>query len=125
MLQIGTDEAWLWVAKNQYNTQTNSWVYISRHMNRIAAESLLRPLITIYGKHIVYSDGETWCPEACIFLGLEHRLHSPYDEKSIVVKRTIEYLKDKTEAFDDYFPCLRSGQSAVYVQMANSFCVHA
>jgi hypothetical protein len=40
--------------------------------------------------------------EACIFLGLEHRLHSPYD-KSIVVERTIEYLKDRTEAFDDCY----------------------
>jgi putative transposase len=69
-------------------------------MNRIAAESLLRPLITIYGKHIVYSDGGTWCPVACIFLGLEHRLHSPC-EKSMV-ERTIEHLKHRTETFDDY-----------------------
>ena len=38
---------------------------------------------------------------------LEHRLHSPY-EKSIV-ERTIEYLKDRTEAFDDYYPCMRAG----------------
>ena len=49
----------------------------------IVTESFLRSLIKIYGKHIVYSDGGTWYPEACISLGLEHRLHSPY-EKSIV-----------------------------------------
>ena len=49
----------------------------------IVTESFLRLLIKIYGKHIVYSDGGTWYPEACISLGLEHRLHSPY-EKSIV-----------------------------------------
>ena len=34
-------------------------------------------------------------------------LHSPY-EKSIV-ERTVEYLKDRTEAFDDYYPCMRAG----------------
>ena len=62
----------------------------------IVAESFLRSLIKIYGKHIVYSDGGTWYPEACIFLGLEQRLHSPY-EKSIVERRTIEFLKDRTE----------------------------
>jgi putative transposase len=73
----------------------------------IVAESFLRSLIKIYGKHTVYSDGGTWYPEACISLGLEHRLHSPY-EKSIV-ERTIEYLKDRTEAFDDYYPCMRDG----------------
>ena len=45
--------------------------------------------------------------EACVSLGLKHRLHSSY-EKSIV-ERTIEYLKDRTETFDDYFPCIRTG----------------
>ena len=45
------------------------------------------------------------CP---ISLNLKHRLHSSY-EKSIVVERTIEYLKDRTEAFDDYYPCIRTG----------------
>lgn len=73
----------------------------------IVAESFLRSLIKIYGKHIVYSDGGTWYPEARVSVGLEHRLHSPY-EKSIV-ERTIEYLKDRTEAFDDYYPCMKAG----------------
>ena len=54
-----------------------------------------------------YSDGETWYPETYISLGLEHRLHLSY-EKSIV-ERTTEYLKDRTEAFDDYYPCMRDG----------------
>jgi putative transposase len=44
----------------------------------IVAESFLRSLIKIYGKHIVYSDdGGIWYPEACISLGLERRLNSP------------------------------------------------
>ena len=70
-------------------------------------EAFLSSLIRIYGdKHTVYSDGGTWYPEACVSLGLKHRLHSSY-EKSIV-ERTIEYLKDRTEAFDDYYPCTRN-----------------
>ena len=73
----------------------------------IVAESFLRSLIKIHGKHTVYSDGGTWYPEACISLGLEHRPHSSY-EKSIVVERTIEYLKDRTEGFDDYYPCIKA-----------------
>jgi putative transposase len=76
----------------------------------IVTESFLRSLIKIYGKHIVYSDGGTWYPEAYISLRLEHILHSPssYKEKSIV-ERTIEYLKDRTEIFDDYYPCRKAG----------------
>ena len=54
----------------------------------------------------VMADG-TWYPEACISLGLEHRLHSSYEKN--IVERTIEYLKDRTEAFYDYYPCMRDG----------------
>jgi len=100
MLQIGNEEAWLWVAVEPIHKQILG-VYLSRHRNMIVAESFLRSLIKIYGKHIVYSDGGTWYPEACISLGLEHRIHSSH-EKSIV-ERTMEYLKDRTEGFDDYY----------------------
>ena len=41
-------------------------MYISRHRNMIVAESFLRTLIKNYGKHVVYSDGATWYPEASI-----------------------------------------------------------
>ncbi len=71
-------------------------------------ESFLRTLITIYGKHTVYSDGGTWYPEACSSsLGLRHVLH-PSLEKG-VIERTIEYFKDRTENFDDYYPCKPKG----------------
>jgi putative transposase len=106
MLQIGSGDAWLWVAVEPIRKQILG-VYLSRHRNMIIAETFLRSLIKSYGKHTVYSDGGTWYPEACVSLHLEHRLHSSY-EKSIV-ERAIEYFKDRTETFDDYYPCMRSG----------------
>ena len=79
----------------------------------IVTESFMRSLIKIYGKHLfIVMVGGTWYSEACISLRLEHRLHSPssYEENSIVVERTIEYLKDRTEIFDDYYyPCRKAG----------------
>jgi putative transposase len=42
-----------------------------------------------------------------ISLRLKYRIHSTY-EKSMV-ERTIEYLKDRIECFDDYYPCMRTG----------------
>ena len=33
---------------------------------------------------------------------MDHHLHSPY-EKS-VIERTMQYIKDRTESFDGYFP---------------------
>jgi putative transposase len=106
MIHIGSDEAWLWIAVEPIHRQILG-VYISRHRNMLVAEAFLRSLMRIYGKHTVYSDGGSWYPEACISLGLKHRLHSSY-EKSIV-ERTTEYLKDRTEAFDDYYPCTKTG----------------
>jgi putative transposase len=106
MVQIGSDEAWLWIAIEPIHKQILG-VYISRHRNMIVAESFLRSLVKVYGKHTVYSDGGTWYPEACISLGLKHRLHTSYGKS--VIERTIEYLKDRTEAFDDYYPCIKSG----------------
>ena len=47
-----------------------------------------------------------WYPQACKFLKLEHLLHSTF-EKSII-ERTIQYIKDRTEYFDDYFPCRKN-----------------
>jgi putative transposase len=48
-----------------------------------------------------------WYPQVCISLGLEHTLYSSF-EKSII-ERVMEYVKDRTECFDDYYyPCLRS-----------------
>ena len=52
---------------------------------------------------LVSTDGGTWYPQACRFLKLKHHLHSPF-EKSII-ERTIQYIKDRTEGFDDCFPC--------------------
>jgi putative transposase len=106
MLQIGSDQAWLWIAIEPVHRQILG-VYISRHRNMLVAESFLRSSIKIYGRHTVYSDGGSSYPEACSYLGLKHMLHSPY-EKSMV-ERTIEYLKDRTEVFDDYYPCMKTG----------------
>jgi subtilisin family serine protease len=41
----------------------------------------------------------TWYPQACGFLKVDHRIHSPF-EKSII-ERTMQYIKDRTECFDN------------------------
>ena len=64
-------------------------------------------MFKVYGKHTVYSDGGTWCPEARSSLDLKHKLHT-YLEKSLI-ERAIQYFKDRTENFDDYYPCTKLG----------------
>ena len=67
------------------------------------AEKFLSGLVNIHRKHPVSTDGGTWYPQACKFLRLKHHLHS-FLEKSLI-ERTMQYIKDRTECFDDYFPC--------------------
>jgi putative transposase len=103
-VQVGSFEAWVWVAVEPVHRYILG-VYLSRHQNMIVAQLFLKTLVERYGKHVVYSDGGTWYPEACRALGLEHLLHSPY-EKSLI-ERANEYIKDRIEDFDDYWPCMR------------------
>lgn len=70
-LQIGSTESWVWVAVEPIHRVVLG-VYFSRHRNMLVAESFLKSLIEIYGRHIVYSDGGTWYPEACSSLGYVH-----------------------------------------------------
>jgi len=77
----------------------------------VVAERFLDGVTKEYDKHPVSTDGGTWYPpQACRFLKLQHHIHSAY-EKSIVIERTIQYIKDRTtEYFYDYFPCRKKKQ---------------
>ena len=69
----------------------------------IVAEQFLWELIKKYGKNPVSTDDDdddgTWYPQACRFLKLRHHTHSLthsyYYEKSIIIERTIQYIKDR------------------------------
>ncbi len=77
---------------------------ISKERNMFVAEHFLSNLVYEYGEHpISIKDGRNWYPQSCQFLKLNHHLQSSY-EKSII-EWTMQYIKDRIENFDDYFPC--------------------
>jgi putative transposase len=106
VIKVGSELIWLWVAIDSKNKQILAQ-NISQERNMFVAERFLSNIIREYGKHPVSTDGGTWYPQACKFLKLEHHIHSSY-EKSLI-ERTMQYIKDRTENFDDYFPCNRKG----------------
>ena len=112
-VKVGSFEAWVWVAVEPIHRFVLG-VHLSRHRNMIVAQLFLKALVERYGRHVVYSDGGTWYPEACAALGLEHRLHTPY-EKSLM-ERANQYLKDRVEEFDDYYPCPKKGCDLAHVR---------
>jgi putative transposase len=102
ILKVGSEYLWLWVAIEPQNRQILA-LNISKERNMLIAERFIADLVRIHGRHPVSTDGGTWYPQACRFLRLSHHIHSSL-EKSLI-ERTMQYIKDRTESFDDYFPC--------------------
>jgi putative transposase len=102
LVKVGSDLLWLWVAiepENRLILAQN----ITQERNMFVAERFMTGLVKGYGKHHVSTDGGTWYPQACRFLKLRHHIHSAL-EKSLI-ERKMQYIKDRTESFDNYFPC--------------------
>jgi putative transposase len=65
----------------------------------IAEERFLSSIVKEYRNHPVSTDGGTWYPQACRFLNLDHHIQSTYEKN--IIERIIQYIKDRTESFDD------------------------
>ena len=102
VIKAGSENIWLWVATEPENSQFLAQT-ISKERNMFVAERFLSDIVRDYGKHAVSTDGGTWYPQACEFLKIQHHVHSSI-EKSLI-ERKMQYIKDRTEGFDDYFPC--------------------
>ncbi len=73
-----------------------------KERNIFVAERTLLGLVKIHGRHSVSKDGGARHPTAIRFLKLNHKTLFSY-EKSLM-ERKIQYINDRTENFDDYFP---------------------
>ena len=103
VIQIGNRHYWLWICIEPIYKSVLG-IHISEERNMFVAENFIRSLVDKYGKHTVYTDGGTWYPQACKFLHLKHRLHSTLEKN--LIERVMQYFKDRTECFDDYYPCI-------------------
>lgn len=121
LLKVSSELVWLWVAIEPENRQILA-VSISRERNMLIAERFLSGLVKVRGKHSISTDGGTWYPQACRFLKISHHLHSPF-EKSLI-ERTMQYIKDRTECFDDYFPCRQKNCKLKHVRNWLNLFVH-
>jgi putative transposase len=104
-IKAGSELIWLWVIIEPKHKEILD-VDISKERNMFVAERFLSKVVNKYGLHSVSSDGGTWYPQACKSLNLNHHLHSHY--KKSLIERTMQYIKDRTECFDDYFPCKKN-----------------
>ena len=72
----------------------------------LIAEKFIQSLVEKYGKHTMYTNGGIWYEQAYSIVRLKHYWHSSI-EKSLI-ERVDQYLKDRIECFDDYYPCMQN-----------------
>jgi putative transposase len=58
-------------------------------------------------------DGSTLYDQICYIIGLKHYLHSPFHKS--LMERVNQYLKDRIESFDDYYPCIKENCNLFHV----------
>ncbi len=101
LVKVGAEYIWIWVVTEPENRLILAQnITQDRHM--FVAERFMSDLVKSYGKHPASTDGGTWYPMACQFLKLKHHIHSSYEK--CMIERKMQYIKDRTESFDDYFP---------------------
>ena len=84
-IQIGPNEAWLWVAVEEPIYYRFLGICISRHREIANAESFLRSLVKLYGKQIEYIQMKVnGILKLVSVLGL-----------SIIIERPMKYVKDR------------------------------
>jgi len=113
LIKVGSENIWLWVAIEPKDREIVG-ITISKERNMFVAERFLAGIVEKYGQHAVSTDGGTWYPQACEFLKINYHIHSPF-EKSII-ERTMQCIKDRTESFDDYFPCRKKRCNLFHVK---------
>ena len=99
-------EYWLWIAYEP-RLRRCLMMHLSVERTLMVCYLFLKRVRARYGVRPVATDGGTWYPEACRWLRLEHRVY-PTQEKNLI-ERFIQHVKDRTECFDDSFPCRREG----------------
>jgi putative transposase len=84
--------------------------------NILTALASMKRVKAIYKSRMrVLTDGAQYYRAACKFLDSDHEV---YDSRfRNLVKRIVQYVKDRTEDFDDYIPCRREGCDEMHAQM--------
>jgi hypothetical protein len=90
--------------KSDYGDTIADWIvnittYISK--DKALGPNSVNP----FSPYQIYTsfEGDIAHPQACRFLKQKHHIHSSYERN--IIERTMHYIKDRTESFDDYFPC--------------------
>ncbi len=102
LLKINGQDYWLWIAYEP-NIHACLLFHLSRERTIFVCYQFFRQIRSRYGSKIIYTDGAHWYKAACKWLRLKHIMYDiPLKN---LMERFIQQIKDRTECFDDHFPC--------------------
>ena len=78
------------------------FIYLQRK-NHFCMLSVLQTIRTRFGNKPIFTDSAHWYNDACRWLRLKHVIYGT--ELKNIMERFIQQIKDRTECFDDNFPC--------------------
>jgi putative transposase len=79
-------------------------MHLSRERTIFVCYQFFRQLRNRYGRKPIYTDAARWYNDACKWLGLKHQVYDNGLLKNLM-ERFVQQIKDRTECFDDHFPC--------------------
>jgi putative transposase len=109
MVNVGGTSALIWVAFEP-DLRAMLDFHVSWRGNSIDAYTFIRRLVHKYGGVPIYTDGAGWYADACRWAGVEHVVYGRPLRN--LMERMVQYVKDRTEAFDDLFPARKSRLSS-------------
>ncbi|AIC14486.1 DDE-type integrase/transposase/recombinase [Nitrososphaera viennensis] len=102
LLQIDGHDYWLWIAYEP-TIGTCLMMHLSRERTIFVCYQFFKQLQRRYGRRPIFTDGAQWYNDACRWLRLRHYVYGT--ELKNLMERFIQHIKDRTECFDDHFPC--------------------
>ena len=102
LVKIDGLEYWLWIAYEP-NLAVCLMMHLSRERTMLVCYRFFKQLKDRYGRKPIFTDGAYWYNTACRWLRLSHQMYGT--ELKNIMERFIQYIKDRTECFDDHFPC--------------------
>jgi putative transposase len=102
LLQVDGQNYWLWIAYEP-NLNVCLMMHLSRERTIFVCYQFFKQLRNRYGRKPILTDGASWYNDACKWLRLPHQVYGT--ELKNLMERFIQQIKDRTECFDDHFPC--------------------
>jgi putative transposase len=102
LIQIDGRDYWLWIAY-EHRLKRCLMMHLSRERTIFVCYQFFKQLRSKFGRKPILTDGARWYIDACRWLGLQHYVYGT-DLKN-KMERFVQKIKDRTECFDNNFPC--------------------